>query len=1320
MAVTAALSREPVTMAAQITAVTSDKILENNWQKDLLDLHRVHSCCKDLFLLHHHYSEAVLRVSLEIITCPTAKKLLWWVDGWWSDEDQRARFKAIIREKLGIVLTTKGISVKAVQLNNQEEQDLIANLQSRCKSLEEQVTKARKAQQHAESQFQDIQNLKDAHQRTVEGLERSIEKLHQKVKELQGAAGSQEEEQKALKQHAKQLEESHAAVEKRLSQVQADLKAAQAAADAAVESEKNKVVEFDKRMAESVKTAADATKEALANKKLLEEALKQAEKAEEALNEAKSKLAKGADNSKEVKIQELKSQLVDQEQRTRAASKQCRAEAGRVQHLEERLAKVDEEAKKTEHELQHLKANMFQRSSVQAASFLEASDIHQAGSNKQTSRNYAKALATGQVHEQGIQVDVGDGSGDDTQDLGISDLRHDHEALQSVNADLQTEVSHLREQLHSFVNLAGENGLGASAEAIMEAARKRFEAAHSKGESCFMRLYHDAKRRFAKQNQEEASLMGHTPSQSHWHHDEHVMGSLEGTTPPRSRGAAFHPDASGHAASSRPSMRSIAKSIAMINTASGSRNGSRASTPAMQMGHASSHSPGLSALMQCAGTGMETRNRTPEKKGREGSAGLHAHDLAPDAARKPSKMDAQLAVIADGIDTQRRESTESAKQGDGRGQPSLVKVEERVTSKHTALATAERSEGESANAPQLPAAFPADSSNCCKAPSVPDEAPPEPSPPSSLPAPPEKVADEKQKDLQTRVLLPEKVEAAAPAAKPASGPAPAAMVTKKSEEPAVRPARAEAERIEERRAGAHAKKDQTTKGPVVHNVEKQHAAPTSRPEQTVKKETPPSKGLEGKGHETPDAAASEAKRAVAGGPTESKQHSDNQHDSHSDRLSAPEIPRPEKQQHTSAKAAQPEAAKTADLPRAATVPSAGSVEKGLVGSRQQKRVESKKAANQLDDAKFTGDRVLKAGKYVGASESLRDTAHRHSGGLPPDMVDTAVRRIKSTAELGTRRSRSPELPKRSETQLDRPISRTQLSSEDGRSLSELTTRASSPGSKAPRHLWFNQPTRTLMHNHTVPNLMETGSQVKGKGYALAGRLAPLLKPVHLEAANISTDARDKILKFGRDAIVDLADEDVEELAITICRAVSLPLLREGREPCDLPGHIVGPHSPKPYKGDADFIVRSWFGRMGDKRSSSPSSRRRSPSPLQRCRTATGSSRPTTVPSLDGKSRSTSPEEDFQQMKLGVAVLGTQLLGAPSDGKLSPLLPSLRPATSTVTMRARTPGALPGTRTTGGHAGRMGQTKSGPLAPMLLQQNTKPDVQLGVTGGSPRS
>eukprot|EP00971_Amphidinium_carterae_P174376 3456651-Amphidinium_carterae.1 len=38
-----------------------------------------------------------------------------------------------------------------------------------------------------------------------------------------------------------------------------------------------------------------------------------------------------------------------------------------------------------------------------------------------------------------------------------------------------------------------------------------------------------------------------------------------------------------------------------------------------------------------------------------------------------------------------------------------------------------------------------------------------------------------------------------------------------------------------------------------------------------------------------------------------------------------------------------------------------------------------------------------------------------------------------------------------------------------------------------------------MHNHTVPNLMETGSQVKGKGYALAGRLAPLLKPVHLEA-----------------------------------------------------------------------------------------------------------------------------------------------------------------------------------------------------------------------------
>ncbi|CAE8627935.1 unnamed protein product, partial [Polarella glacialis] len=80
---------------------------EQAWRNSLVDLHLVMSCCKSLFVTLEHHREAMLRVSVEIVTCRQSRVALFWDDYWWSDDQKREAFKAIVEEKLQAVVKWK-------------------------------------------------------------------------------------------------------------------------------------------------------------------------------------------------------------------------------------------------------------------------------------------------------------------------------------------------------------------------------------------------------------------------------------------------------------------------------------------------------------------------------------------------------------------------------------------------------------------------------------------------------------------------------------------------------------------------------------------------------------------------------------------------------------------------------------------------------------------------------------------------------------------------------------------------------------------------------------------------------------------------------------------------------------------------------------------------------------------------------------------------------------------------------------------------------------------------------------------------------------
>jgi len=176
------------------------------WQADCRDLHKVLQTCQAVYLVFEHVfnNEAMLRVAVEIVLCPRAKKLMWWRDGWWPDAEKRDLFKDIIREKLRISL----MQFKHSQEHQEDEKTSELNAQleklvERVKAMEMSINAKDKEIQVLTTNNQALgQQLTDANQ-SRKNLNNTVDELRKQVRTLQGSldalksqdtGGSNEEE----------------------------------------------------------------------------------------------------------------------------------------------------------------------------------------------------------------------------------------------------------------------------------------------------------------------------------------------------------------------------------------------------------------------------------------------------------------------------------------------------------------------------------------------------------------------------------------------------------------------------------------------------------------------------------------------------------------------------------------------------------------------------------------------------------------------------------------------------------------------------------------------------------------------------------------------------------------------------------------------------------------------------------------------------------------------------------------------------------------------------------------------------------------------
>ncbi|CAK0865448.1 unnamed protein product [Prorocentrum cordatum] len=97
----------------KMLGVLGKKVDEAAWRSNLSDTHRVRNMARTLWLSLEHTNEAVMRVALEIVTCRRARKILWWDDERWSQEEGKQEYlRSVIEEKFDTILQYMGKELK--------------------------------------------------------------------------------------------------------------------------------------------------------------------------------------------------------------------------------------------------------------------------------------------------------------------------------------------------------------------------------------------------------------------------------------------------------------------------------------------------------------------------------------------------------------------------------------------------------------------------------------------------------------------------------------------------------------------------------------------------------------------------------------------------------------------------------------------------------------------------------------------------------------------------------------------------------------------------------------------------------------------------------------------------------------------------------------------------------------------------------------------------------------------------------------------------------------------------------------------------------
>mmetsp|Transcript_78820 Transcript_78820/g.152215 ORF Transcript_78820/g.152215 Transcript_78820/m.152215 type:complete len:710 (+) Transcript_78820:114-2243(+) len=238
------------------------------WRQNCADFKDVMDAAKSVYLALEHHNEAAVRVAVEVVTDPVARKCLWWNDFWCEDDDKRDQWKNIIREKLPVVIGHATNSKPIVETTMGADPAALEALQQRAEQADTAVKAAQQQQKIAEMRCRELDEKEAQAREQVRTLNESLAQMRAELRRSEESCTSVQQRLALQEEKLHEAEKHKAATAQRLAEQE---KRARVAEDSCVAAE------------EKLKKSEEA-------RAVLEEKLKKGEEARAVLEE-KSKAA---------------------------------------------------------------------------------------------------------------------------------------------------------------------------------------------------------------------------------------------------------------------------------------------------------------------------------------------------------------------------------------------------------------------------------------------------------------------------------------------------------------------------------------------------------------------------------------------------------------------------------------------------------------------------------------------------------------------------------------------------------------------------------------------------------------------------------------------------------------------------------------------------------------------------------------------------------------------------------------------------------------------------------------------------------------------
>eukprot|EP00929_Paragymnodinium_shiwhaense_P072277 TRINITY_DN36694_c0_g1_i1.p1 TRINITY_DN36694_c0_g1~~TRINITY_DN36694_c0_g1_i1.p1 ORF type:complete len:779 (-),score=292.01 TRINITY_DN36694_c0_g1_i1:150-2486(-) len=507
------------------------KSLLKQWRLDTLDLHRVMGCAKHLFMLLEQENEALLRVALEITLCKKARKVLWWIDGWWSDEDKREELKGMVKSRLEMLVGRMGNS--SFSVDDEANAAALAKYsaeaskqKARADALQEQLDKQERTSHELRLALDDSERLSATTVKRAEAAEQGADKLREMLKELQQKLDSEAGKSDDMAERERRQSVSN----QRVTDLEARLKEQSAKAE-------EREAELARRLAEAEKRAkagvgGDSSKELAEAKKRYEKAEQENELLQRQIKDLQDRLAKakaagaagagGApDPDAEAKLRALqeelaqaKSEVKEERRRSRLLEAEVAKDPGSAQELDEarkELEAVRQQLKAAQDEVEQKNAELkLALAKLAGAANRDGSDAQSSGNGKGSTEK-EKALEVELSAARKAEEEAR--SRMDKMSSKIERQKATIEQLTQEKIDIDTKLTNalralrnLKEQIKKLEEIAEKKGYGNLVQEIMRESNLR-ETLDNPEFTIFDRLYEDALRRQAKYKEQQAALL---------------------------------------------------------------------------------------------------------------------------------------------------------------------------------------------------------------------------------------------------------------------------------------------------------------------------------------------------------------------------------------------------------------------------------------------------------------------------------------------------------------------------------------------------------------------------------------------------------------------------------------------------------------------------------------------------------------------------------------------------------------------------------------------------------------------------------------------